>query len=246
MNLIFFTDHSTEISKYCLLNIKNYSKISYLDKKMYFIDPSVYELKNKSEYSKINELHELANSELPLNQFLSIDYPCDMNLGYENEFIEKSIANNKKYAKNTQYIATIQFKFKDFKDFEYRTQELFSILKSENTLDKKIIGIGNLCRIFHKSDFTEKTFSLLRKLAIEESIHWFHFYGLGIKLITQCCEYFKDLDITISIDSTKWTKRINKNGVLANAICCRKDTRNAYFLEYMKEIEKRTGITPIF
>ncbi|NMC60186.1 MAG: hypothetical protein GYA51_12520 [Candidatus Methanofastidiosa archaeon] len=76
----FFTDISTQISNFCLLNIKQYNNQKKYRKTLIFIDPSVYELKDSAEYSKIELLHELASGRLLENEYISIDYPCDMNL----------------------------------------------------------------------------------------------------------------------------------------------------------------------
>ena len=114
-------------------------------KKIIYIDPSVHELKNSAEYSKISLLHELANGKLRENEWISIDYPCDMNEAYTDLFIEKSIKNNIKYRDNTHYICTIQFRFMDIKDFVRQ----FEYLEEQIDFTKKIIGIGNLCRIMN-------------------------------------------------------------------------------------------------
>lgn len=140
--ITFFTDITTNASNYCLLNIKQLKNPKLLNKKEFYIDPSVYELKNNTEYSCINLLHKIANQ----NQYyISIDYPCDMNIQYSELFIEKSIQNNLKYKNNSKYICTIQFKFNDFSDF----LKQFNYLEENIDFSNKIIGIGNLCRILY-------------------------------------------------------------------------------------------------
>lgn len=236
MKLIFYTDYKTNISKYCLLNIKYYGK--HTGKLDYLIDPGVHELKKNTEYSKIDLAHEIAGR----NEQISIDYPNDMNLKYSDLFIQKSIDNNIKYSKMSNYIATVQFKFKDYRDFVYRLNELSSI----TDLSNKILGIGNMCRIFQRNMFTTLVFNYLKLFIKKHNIKRIHFYGLAIKLIEEACYYFKDLDITVSVDSTKWTKRIHTRPPLDKSICCRKHNRDVYFVEYMKEIKRRTGIEVIY
>jgi hypothetical protein len=89
--MLFFTDFQTTESQFCLLNIKHYAKRHTKPKTTYFIDPGVYELKKAREYKHIDLLHSIARSEMPKNEYISIDYPCDMNLTYTDEFIQKSI-----------------------------------------------------------------------------------------------------------------------------------------------------------
>lgn len=109
-SLIFMTDITTDASNYCLLSIKKYNDKRKEKKKLFFIDPGVYELVKTNEYSHITELHELVPN-LKENEYISIDYPCDMNPKYTKEFIEKSYQNNVRYASNLHYICTIQMHF---------------------------------------------------------------------------------------------------------------------------------------
>lgn len=201
---------------------------------MVFIDPAVYELKNSNEYSNITYMYSLINEgKLRENEYLSIDYPNDMNLQYQDEFIQKSIENNLKYLENEKYICAIQYKFQDYEDF----LKQFNFLYFKVDSDHKIIGLGNLCRIMNPNQYTDRVFNYIS----EYSGKWLHIYGLSLKCI---CKYLPNLTNwdNVSVDSTKWTKRINKNGILANAICCRKETRDEYFLEYIRVIQERTGL----
>lgn len=224
--MIFFTDIQTNISNFCLLNIKQINNIRLKKKFIYMIDPSVYELKDKSEYSKINELHEIAMS----NQHLiSIDYPNDMNPIYSDIFIEKSIKNNLLYRFNEKYICTIQFKFQDISDFIKQ----FEYLEELIDFSTKIIGIGNLCRILRPNEFTDKVFTYLMKKP-----YYFHFYGLGLALIKKYLPYFPNC----SMDSTKFTKAVNTKFKKENGVCCRKHNRDKYFLAYMNEISKFVNV----
>lgn len=206
---------------------------------MFFIDPSVYELKDSNEYSNIELLKTLSNAgNLKENEYISIDYPNDMNPLYSDLFIQKTMLYNRLYASNPNYIATLQFKFKDIEDFKLRFEELSQFVDMKS----KIIGIGNLCRIMSNCDFIEKVFDFLYNQILEKSINWIHFYGLSKRVIEVCINKFKDIkNIVISTDSTKWTKRVHKNPPLDKSVCCRKGNRNVYFLEYIKAIEKKTN-----
>lgn len=206
-------------------------------KKIIFIDPGVYELKESTEYSKIDLLHELASGKLRDNEWVSIDYPPDMNESFSDLFIEKSIKNNIKYRDNPKYICTIQFKFQDFNDFTKQ----FEYLEEQIDFTKKIIGIGNLCRIMKPDLFTDKVFSYL----LNKPKYQYHFYGLSLSNIKTYLYYFVSRGQIVSVDSTKWTKACNSSLKRKYGLNCKKNTRDLYFLEYMNEIRK-SGINVIF
>lgn len=226
----FFTDITTNASINCLLNIKRYNDKRKLNKSLIFVDPGVYELVKTNEYSEIDKLHHLASGNLNENEYISIDYPCDMNMQYESLFIQKSIDNNIKYADNLQYICTIQFKFQDYNDFEKRFYELEYIWSQP----KKILGIGNLCRIKYPNEFTDKVFRLLLKN--QHKFSWIHIYGMTLRLMRK---YLPKFNCMFSTDSTKWTRAVSNKLKLRTGgrVCCRKDTRNEFFLEYNKIIK---------
>lgn len=228
--LYFFTDIQTDISNYCLLNINKYSNEKKNKKKVCFIDPGVYELVRSNEYSHIDILHELASGKLLKNEYISIDYPCDMNLQYQDEFIEKSIKNNLKYKDNPQYICTIQFKFQDFSDFKKQ----FEYLEEQIDFSKKIVGIGNLCRIMKVNEFTEKVFHFLLK----KPKYQYHFYGLALILIKKYISSFLYREQIVSVDSTKWTRACNYTIKNKFGVNCTKKNRDLFFLEYIKELKK--------
>lgn len=235
--MIFFTDITTDASHYCLLNINRYSDQRKYQKKMIFVDPGVYELKKKSEYSKIGFMRELIPN-LELNEYISIDYPCDMSPQYSKDFIQKSIDNNWAYHSNPKYICTIQFRFHNYADFKYRIEELSPIWKNTN----KILGIGNMCRIRKPDVFTDYVFSYLNSIA-KEGMR-IHFYGLWLSLIRK---YLGRLDAKchISVDSTKWTQAVTTELKLKYGLNARKNTRNEFFLAYMQEINN-AGINVIY
>lgn len=230
--MIFFTDITTDASNYCLLNIKRYNDPRKHKKKVILVDPGVYELKKSREYSKIDELHKLVPV-LEANEYISIDYPCDMNPKYSKEFIEKSIDNNFKYANYNHYICTVQFKFKNYKDFCYRFDELQPLW----TLRKKVVGIGNFCRIFTPTKFTDKSIDYIIKN--KEGIKKLHFYGLAIKLIEKYVPKLNYVGIKVSVDSTKWTKARSMKLKRAFGLNCMKNTRTRFFSEYMKQLNKK-------
>lgn len=228
--MIFFTDITTNVSSYCLLNVKQYNDIRKANKKLIFIDPAVYELKLSIEYSRIDFLHNLV-SNLHKNEYISIDYPCDMNPIYSEVFIEKSYQNNVRYADNSHYICTIQSKFHDFNSFIYESERLRPVWKNS----EKVIGIGNMCRIMNPDSFCDSVFQYITDNFAGKRVH---LYGLSLKLIKKYVSMLESHDISVSVDSTKWTKRVHRNPPLDESVCCKKETRDIYFLEYMKEIQK--------
>jgi len=213
--MLFFTNILAENSKYCLLNIKNYEDPRKKKKRLIFIDPGVYELRDAIEYSEIKLLHDLIrNDKLDYFEWISIDYPCDMNLDQEDLFIEKSIKNNLLYEDKQKYICTIQSKFQDFKDFKKQ----FEYLKPVFHYKDKIVGIGNLCRIKYPNLFTDKVFSFLRQN--QQGIAHLHFYGLSKQVIEKYLSYTRQKKLfeyytpypwncVVSVDSTKWTRAVS-------------------------------------
>ena len=226
----FFTDITTNASNFCLLNIKKYYDPRKESKKIVFVDPGVYELKKHREYSQIELLQQLAQGELKENEYLSIDYPCDMNLQYADEFIAKSIENNLRYAENPQYICTIQFRFQDFDSF----RENWEHLECWVNFPQKIIGIGNLCRIMYPNEFTNDVFEYI--ISHTSKGQQIHFYGLSLRLIKTYIPLLERAGLVITLDSTKWTKAVTNTLKLAHGVCCRKATRDLYFFSYMDEI----------
>jgi len=210
------------------------------------------ELRTAIEYSHIDQLHYLAQGHLLENEYLSVDYPADMNLQYQKEFVEKSIANNWKYKDNPQYICAIQYDWMAQKDFEYRIKELEPIYAYK----KKIVALGNLCRIMRPNPYFDFVINYI--LRNKEKFYWIHIYGMALACIKKYIPLLQLYapNIIISVDSTKWTrpctdtlKRKHMKPVtqcqLPNAsypmlgLGCTKDSRNEYFLEYINQIKKR-------
>jgi hypothetical protein len=263
MSLIFFTDISTNISKYCLLNIKALNDKRRNTKTMFFIDPGVYELakpKNLNhEYSNFSLLHSLARS-LKENEYLSIDYPCDMvarfnwdtyfNNDYERvepnkieedyyiteRLIQKSYFNNIIYANVPNYITTIQSAFESWISFEFEAEKLRSVWDQPH---KRVIGIGNMCRIMKTNAFTDKVYNYI---AENMKGKWVHIYGMPMKQIIKYVPILQKAGIVVSCDSTKWTKRIHKRFPLDKHICARKEDRDLFFTEYIKRINEQIDI----
>ena len=216
--------------KYLLVKIKHYKPIY---KEMYdyvIIDPGVYQLKKQNEYDDIDKLHYLANGHLAPNEFITIDYPCDMNVKESDLFIRKSIENNIKYADNPQYICTIQSKFKDFEDFKYRFEELKPIFYNKN----KMVGIGNICRIIYDDIFAFKTMKYLYNNM--DGIYWLHIFGMGLRLIRKYLYLFENYNI--SIDSTKWKRAVTREIKYKHGLNVGKDTMLDFFLPYMDIINQ--------
>lgn len=241
--LFFFTDHYVPDSKYCLVNIKNYSPSKLARKRVIMIDPAVMELRKKREYSQIEKLHRKAEN-LESNEYISIDYPCDMNPLYSRYFIDKSIENNRLYEDNPRYICTIQSNFLDFDSFK---KEFLTIKDIWENNDEKIIGIGNMCRIMNPNRFTSNVFGYLYK-HIQKNKR-IHIYGPAMKVI---CHYLPRLlkKFRISMDSTKWTRAINdvvKDRYGYNCyIWSPPDQVMAFFNAYVTTIKKHTHARIIY
>ena len=244
--LLYFTDITTEISSLCLLNIKQYYNYKLRENKDIFkIDPGVYELKKNREYSKIKLLHSLIPN-LKENEFISLDYPCDMNPKYSNEFIEKTYQNNILYADNLHYIATIQYKFLNFGSFIENYEKIKHIIKTTG----KIVGLGNLCRILKISNikpkknkikpsyqnylFCEKLFDFI--LNNFPKYNEIHVYGASAQLIEKYIKKLIENGFKVSVDSTKWTKAYKDWFKKQNGVCCRKSNRNKYFIHFLSEL----------
>lgn len=260
INMFFFTDINTDVSNYCLLNIKKYDDKRKDAKQIIFVDPDVMALKKHDEYPLIDKLHWLASGNLKPNEYLGIDYPSDMNPKLEQEFIQKSLENNIKYKDNPQYICGVQYKWMDYKDFEFRMQELEPIYAYK----KKIVGLGNLCRLMlnqrRKGFAAEKIYFqkvidyLIRN---KEKYYWVHIYGmskLAMKTFIPLLQNYAP-NIILSVDNTKWTQSCNyklRTKYIRNpkqtqltptnhkqsGISCSKETRNEFFLEYMNDLKK--------
>ena len=229
----FFTDITTNASNLCLLNIKRYYDKRKEQKTLIYVDPGVYELTKDIEYSHFELLHHLASGNLQKNEYISIDYPSDMNLEWENHFVRETIRNNLRYAENEQYICTIQYEFQNFHSFKANFNHLKQIFWNK----KKIVGFGNLCRIMKPNAYTDRVFRFLRENM--KGLYRIHFYGLALRVIRKYMPLFSLNQLKrITIDSTKWTRacvnRLKKN----YGLNCKRSNRDEFFLEYMHLIQK--------
>jgi hypothetical protein len=156
------------------------------------------------------------------DEYITIDYPCDMNVEKYQLFVDKSVANNFRYAGNDHYVCTIQSRWQDLADFKARAKELEPILCNP----KKIIGIGNLCRIMWPTAFTEYVFDFISATYPGRRVH---IYGLAYSMIKRYVPRLERRDMVVSVDSTKWTK-ISKGhkGI----------DRGTRFANYIKKIQK--------
>lgn len=246
--MLFFTDYTTKVSRFLchpitkggLDELRRYKKIEYL------IDPRVSELKKNDEYSQIELLHSIVNK-LRDNEYISIDYPSDMQPASEDLFIEKSIKNNLRYKDNPQYIATIQSKFRNSRDF----MRQFDYLSEEIDFSRKMVGLGNLCRIRGYKGYPTEIMEFLYKRLRTMNIKRLHIYGIGAYQIQKFMLSLMSANhnTEISVDSVKWTKQDdnciermpvkrknnNPNSRHKYLIQCSKDNRNLFFLWYMKK-----------
>ena len=269
--IYFFTDLQTEASDYCLLNINKYHDKRKERKKLLFVDPGVMELKKATEYKHIEFLHELAQCKLLPNEYLSIDYPADMiNRTLPKDhynalcklFVEKSIANNWKYAENLHYICAIQSYWMAIDDFYFRMKELEPIYVGK----KKIVALGNLCRLLidrKQMNHTSAEYKYMKQVVDyiirnRQKFYWIHIYGMSLYAIKQFMPLLQNYapNIIFSVDSTKWTKVCNKKlhakyvksksqsqlfqtNYKQSGIGCTTTNRNEFFLECMHELEHK-------
>lgn len=231
MSLQFFTDITTAASNYCLLHAARYHDPRKATKKVVFVDPGVYQLTTgATEYKDIDLLHALAGGATLPNEWVSIDYPCDMNLALQDYFVQKSVENNLRYARNEKYICTIQYRFQDRRDFVARFRELEHVwLESP----RKIVGLGNLCRIMRPNAYLNSVFEFLHENLPRGTR--IHVYGPALAVIGR---YFPRLcrRFQVSADSTKWTRAVTDLFKRENGVCCRKHNRDDFFMAYIKKL----------
>jgi len=222
----FFTD-KTVVNDYLLIKIKDYIKMKDFSKwKEVFIDPGVYDLTKSDKFKwegKINIKEFLVS--LPDNHYFSFDYPCDMNLQYTDLFLQKSWENALKYNTYTNYIVTVQFKFRNYWNFvewfdRYNRLHVFS----------RILGLGNMCRFRTLNNFLKHSLDYAFSRCRHPRIH---IYGLCLKAIPYAYNLSKRYNIELSIDSTKWTFMYYEQ---------ESKDRQVQFDLYRKKIEKSLSI----
>ncbi len=231
----FFTDKTVE-NEYLLIKLNDYLKLK--DKTRWseiLIDPHVYELIKDPNYSwedKI-DIKDFLDS-LPENHYFSWDYPSDMNEKYTEHFINKTWSNALLYHSHPQYICTVQSKLAEVDSFS----EWFD---KYNNLDisSGILGLGNLCKFRSLTTYLKKVLIYAFRKCKHPRIH---IYGLCLKAIPFAYRLGRLNGIELSIDSTKWTRVVNKE--LRKLMGkghrnCSSNERQLFFDEYLKEIKKR-------
>ena len=227
----FFTDN-TVINDYLLIKIKDYLKLKDFSKrKEIFIDPGVYELKKDYKFSwegKIN-IKTFLNS-LPNNHYFSFDYPCNMNLQYQDLFLGKTWINAEKYHNHPQYIVTAQYQFKNYLSF-------VAWFNDYNDLEIKsgILGLGNMRRFRTLNNYLKHALDYAFSRCRHKRIH---IYGLCLKAIPYAVNLSKKYNIELSTDSTKWTRACVKElkDKYNGRVCCTTQNRQEFFDEYKKKI----------
>ena len=234
----FFTDKTVE-NEYLLIKIKDYVRLrekgyNFSKKKEVLIDPGVYELKKSNEYSWEDSINisEFLDS-LPENHYFSWDYPCDMNPQYQDLFLEKTWENTQKYYYHPNYIITVQSKFNNYWNFV----EWFDKYNALN-IKSGIMGLGNMCRFRTLNQYFKHSLDYAFSHCNHQRIH---IYGLCLKAIPYAYNLANKFNIELSVDSTKWTRSVSSNlrKKYNNLAGCRKNNRQDYFNEYLKEIKKR-------
>ena len=236
----FFTDKSVK-NPYLLIKITDYIKlknknIDFSIWKEIFVDPCVYELTKSNEYSWLNtktnpkQIIDFIQS-LPFNHFFSLDYPCDMNIKYQDSFLTKSWNNALLYNNHPNYIITVQSKFNDFWSFV----EWFNKYNNLN-IKSNILGLGNLCRF---RNLTEYLINVLDYAFSNCNHSRIHIYGLCLKAIPLSVRLAELYNIELSIDSTKWSRACNMYLRNKYGLACNSNNRQEFFNEYLKLIEKK-------
>lgn len=227
--IVYMTHVFEDLSRYCVLNIKAYSE-DLSTKKIVFIDPGINDLTKGDEYENIDFLHRLANSKLPSNVWISIDYPVDLDVSKTTLFLNKSIKNNFRYADNTQYICCIQIeKQDDFESFKYRFDELSEIFLNK----QKIIGLG----CFHSLQPTPQQDKMIQYICSKgNSIYWIHFYGIGMALVKKYFPKLQAKGIRVSFDSTKYRFAVNDWVKKNYGLIATNTTAPVFFYSYVKEL----------
>lgn len=228
----FFTD-KTVVNDYLLIKIKDYLKLKDFSRwKEIFIDPGVYDLVNSDKFKWEHDIDILKFLDLlPENHYFSFDYPGDMNLQYQDLFLEKTWINAIKYHSHSQYIVTAQYKFRNYMNF-------MNWFKAYNALDIKsgILGLGNLCRFRSLNQYLKHALSYAFFRCNHSRIH---IYGLCLKAIPYAYNLAKKTNIELSIDSTKWTRAVNKKCRDFSISCRNVEERQLFFNEYLKVLRNR-------
>ena len=228
--MIFFSEFN---KNYKLIKVHNYKEDKIYTEKALFLDPGVYELTKGNDYSQIERMYRLLDEGLPSNVFMSIDYPPDMNTELTDIFIELTHTNNVRYKDDPQYICTPQYKMNDFDSFYEQFERTRHIWEQPF----KIIGLGNICRLFPKKYFSEFMNKVLSYIVDNMTGRWVHVYGCPKWIIREWKYVLAQHKIKFSVDSTKWTManskhlRDEKNGYM-----CLKANRRKFYEDYTRSL----------
>ena len=228
--MTFFTDKSV-INDYLLIKIEDYLKLKdYSRWKEIFIDPGVYELTKEPEYSWFQnnkQVVDFLNSLLP-NHYFSLDYPCDMNPKYTEEFLNKTWYHAQLHYNHPNYIITAQYKFNNYPSF-VEWFDKYNALK----IKSGIMELGNICRILQKTQYIKHVFPYAFKNCTHPRIH---IYGLAFKNIKLAHDLANHYGIELSFDSTKWTRACTVELKKKYGVNCNGKNRQEFFDEYLKKV----------
>lgn len=235
--MIFFTDNSVK-HPYLLIKLEDYLRIrdkdkhAFDDKKRVYVDPGVYELTKSPEYSWIDEIYmwDFLDS-LPENHYFSWDYPCDMNMDYQELFIKKTWDNAKEYHTHPNYIVTCQMKYQNFESFKYQFNRF-------NDLDvaSGIFAIGNICRFPRMNTFVRSVLTYTFQRIKHPSLH---IYGLCLNAMPFASHLADNYEIEFTVDSTKWTRAVTDELKFEHGLNCKAATRQLFFDKYLERIVEK-------
>jgi hypothetical protein len=238
LNIYFFTEVECESSNYCLLHVSRYNSPLKLKKKEILVDPGVWQLKKRDEYSKIEFLHQLASGSLAPNEWISIDYPPTMNEKLAAEFVKRSVENNLKYAANEKYICTIQYYPRNAKQFLSCLKELSPVLENP----KKMFGIGfNIGKSRFEMNPDVHTNLVFHYIMKEMTPRRIHLYGPAETVIEKYVPMLERKNFVVSVDSTKWTRASTKQLKKKYGLQAKKNIE-IFFKTYMRKLSNRMGI----
>jgi len=241
--MVFFTHPIGISNNYALITLNHFIKkkkidinkiINYSQKyKIVIIDVGVYQLKKQPYYNfeKLAINFKEILTILPTNVYIPYDFPADMNIKYQELFIKKSFDNFLKYKEYKQFISTIQCKFNDINNFKLSFDKYNKYITSNH-----YVGLGNMCRINQLTDFIKESIDYAFRYSKSKKIHIF---GLSLRNFKYVYSKSIEYNIDLSIDNTKWTKACNQKIRKNFGLCCLKATRQLFFNEYIKSIQKK-------
>jgi len=209
---------------YLIIKLSNYLKMTNEAKSKYkeiMIDPGVYELGVSSRFSwegKIN-IKQFLDS-LKINEYLSFDYPSDMNPKFTDIFLERSWDNAIRYCNHPQYIVTVQYPYNHYWWFTYWFDKYAKLPHGSG-----VLGIGNLCKQRGCNPFVKHALDYAL-INLPKDVERIHVYGPN-KIMIKYIQKLEDLKkVRFSIDSRKW--EFYKNSI----------ERPYWFKEYINNLKK--------